>query len=287
MIIPRRIPYLFLLPTLIFFICISIFPMIYAFGLSLFKEEYGRFIFCGIENFKSLLKDSTFFRALLNTFLYAVITIPCSLLISLIIALILNSNIKYIGLWRTIFFSPSITTTAAVGYIWLWIYEPYNGVIGKLTSFFHLGTIAILSDPDTALIGIAIVRIWTLIGFQVVVFMAGLATIPDEFYEVADVDGANFIQKFYYITLPLLNPTILFLIVLCTIKTLQMFTEIYVMTENGGPLGSTMTIVYLIQQTAFSSHRKGYAAAMSVILFIIILILTLVQIKLISRRVEY
>lgn len=281
-----NVPYFFVLPALIFFLVVCVLPMLYALGLAFFSENYGQFSWCGIQNFTALAQDSEFKQAMINTVFYALITIPAGLVISLFFAVILDSGIRWTAFWRTVFFSPSVTTPAAIGYIWLWMYQPRGGLFTHFFESLGLSGISFLNNPDTALICVALVRIWIFLGFQTVIFLAGLQAIPAEVYEASRVDGASALRRFIHITLPLLNPTIVFLAVIGTIKTLQMFTEVYIMTE-GGPLGSTMTIVYLIQQTAFSSYSKGYAAAMTAVLFFLILVFTVIQMKFLSRRVEY
>ncbi len=281
-----KTPYLFILPALIFFLLVCILPMLYALGLGFFSEDYGQFSWCGIQNFTGLTQDREFSQAMFNTVFYALITIPAGLAISLFFAVMLDSGIRWTAFWRTVFFSPSVTTPAAIGYIWLWMYQPRGGLFTHLFVSLGFSGISFLNNPDTALICVALARIWIFLGFQTVIFLAGLQAIPSEVYEAARVDGASALRRFFHITLPLLNPTIVFLAVIGTIKTLQMFTEVYIMTD-GGPLGSTTTIVYLIQQTAFSSYSKGYAAAMTAVLFFLILVLTIIQLKFLTRRVEY
>jgi multiple sugar transport system permease protein len=283
----KNVPYLLIAPAVLFFACVSIIPMLYALGLSLFTEKYGKFSFAGLSNFGKLFTDPDFGQALWNTFLYALITIPVGLSIALGFALLLNSRIKGRSFFRAVYFTPAVTTVAAIGYIWLWIYDPYKGILNVLIQGMGFDMIPFMTSPKTALISVAAVRVWTFLGFNIVIFLAGLQAIPGHLYEAARVEGANRRQQFFHVTFPLLNPTVLFLTVIGTIKTLQMFTEIYVMTENGGPLGSTKSIVYLIQETAFRSYSKGYAAAMTVILFVLILAFSLLQIRFVSRKVEY
>lgn len=272
---------------MVFFLCLSIIPMAYAFGLAFFREDYGTFSFAGISNFMALTRDPDFLQALFNTFLYAAVTIPAGLALSLLFACMLSSGIKGSAFFRALYFTPAVTTAAAIGYIWLWIYNPRKGILNRVIERAGAEPVSFLSDPDTALLSIAAVRIWIYLGFQIVIFLAGLQAIPESLYEAAEVEGASQWQKFRSITLPLLNPYILFLAVVGTIKTLQMFTEVYIMTPNGGPLGSTRTIVFLVQQTAFESFRKGYAASMTVVLFVMIFILILLQIAFLSKKVEY
>jgi len=261
--------------------------MVYALGLSFFQEDYGTYSFAGADNFIALAFDPVFLKAVFNTLLYAVITIPAGLALSLFFACLLNSGIRGKSFFRALYFTPAVTATAAIGYIWLWLYNPRKGIINHVIQTLGVEPLSFLSDPDTALLSVAAVRIWMYLGFQTVIFLAGLQSIPGNLYEAADVEGASKWQKFRFITVPLLNPYILFLTVVGTIKTLQMFTEIYIMTPNGGPLGSTQSIVFLVQQTAFESFKKGYAASMTVVLFAGILVLTLLQMKFITRKVEY
>ncbi len=281
--------YAFVGSAVLFFLLVNILPMLWNFGLSL-----GRYnllsqerVFVGLGNYRELIRDPVFIQSLINTLILAGIVLPVSLVLSLGLALLLNEVRRGAGLFRTIYFAPVITSIVAVGYIWSWLYEPNFGLFNQLLIWLGLPTSDFLKNPDVAIFAIAAVRIWKELGFQIVIFLAGLQAIPNQFNEAAKVDGAGPWQRFLYVTLPLLNPTLVFLAVIGLIRVLQTFALIYIMTEAGGPLNRTRTLVYEIEETAFRMYRMGYGAAETIVLFLFILGVTLLQIKVLSRRIEY
>lgn len=281
--------YAFVAPVALFFLLVNILPMFWNFSLSL--QHYNLLsqekVFVGLANYRELIRDPVFIQSLINTLILAATVVPVSLVLSLAFALLLNEARRGVGLFRTIFFAPVITSIVAVGYIWSWLYQPHFGLFNQMLIGLGLPTSAFLKDPDVAIFAIAAVRIWKELGFQIVIFLAGLQTIPEQFSEAAKVDGAGPCQRFFYVTLPLLNPTVVFLAVIGLIRVLQTFALIYVMTEAGGPLNRTRTLVYGIEETAFRMYRMGYGASETIVLFLFILAVTLLQIKVLSRRIEY
>ena len=279
---------LFIAPAAAFFLVVNIFPMLYALFLSfhswnLLSVKKG-FVF--LQNYVELMTDPSFLRALANTFLYAMITVPLGLGLGLLFAVLLNTGIRASGLFRVVFFVPVITSIVATGYIWKWLYDPSFGLINQGLGVFGI-QLPFLQSTTMALPSIALMSVWKNLGFNVVVFLAGLQAIPGSVYEAARIDGTSRTRTSFRITLPLLNPTVVFLSVMTVMHSLKIFGEIFVMTESGGPLGSTASIVYQVVKTSFQSHRMGYGSAMTMILFVLIVTVTLVQMKVLTKKVKY
>ena len=276
---------LFVAPAVAFFLFVNIFPMLYALFLSMHNWNLlgieKSFIF--LENYYSLLTDASFLRALFNTFLYAVIVVPLSLGLGLGIALLLNTKVKAQAAFRTAYFIPVVTSVIAAGYIWTWLYDPSFGFINQMLA--PLGVqLPFLRSTSMALPSIAIMAVWKNLGFNVIIFLAGLQGIPDYIYEAARDDGTSPRRSFWYITLPLLNPTVVFLSVMGVMSALKIFGEVFVMSEDGGPLDSTKSVVSEIVKTSFQSHRMGYGAAMTMVLFVLIITVTLLQMKYMTKE---
>jgi multiple sugar transport system permease protein len=251
--------------------------------------------FIGLRNYGTLLfEDEIFKKAIFNTFRFTIFTVIPTMGFSIGLALILNRKFKGRGVFRTIYFIPVVSSLVAVGFVWTRLFEPTFGLVNILIRFFGLKGPGWLSSTDWALPAIMIVSIWRDMGYYTVIFLAGLQTIPTVFYEAAEVDGANPWQKFWKITLPLLNPTIVFSAVIGVINGLQLFTQVFIMTGGtttarapGGPSHATRSIVMHIVQSAFRSLDMGYASAAAFILFILIITFTLIQFKLLERSFEY
>lgn len=288
--------YAFIALPLLFFLVVRIYPALLAFNVSLHEWDIMSRAkpFVGLDNFSRLLADPVFWKAAANTLLYVVISVPAELVLGLAVAALIQSVNKFQGFYRTIYFIPYITSTVAVSWVWRWLYFKNGGVLNQLLLSIGLPAQTFLSGLDQALYSISAVVIWQALGYQVIIFLAGLEMIPPTFKEAAKIDGANAWKVFRHVTLPLLNPTIVFLAVLGTISSLQIFTQIMNMTAGGsgqgdlgGPLNSTLSLVVYIYSLAFYKFQMGYASAITVVLFAIILIVTLVQLKLLSRRIEY
>jgi multiple sugar transport system permease protein len=288
---------------LVFFAVIRFWPAIQSFKLSLFTWHVNpeRREFIGLQYYETLFNNPAFIQALKNTLMYTVIIVPSAIILGLGIALMLESIIKGRGWFRAIYFAPYITPAVAVAWVWGWMYNRnygiFNTIIHEWSLFVDkigLGFLAIpeqtfLTHPKTALVSVAVVVIWQQLGFQVVMFLAGLQGIPKMYYEAAQIDGASAWSQFRHITLPLLNPVFVFVIIMSTITSLQLFDQIVNInfTDQGGPLNRTLSIALYIYQEAFGRARLGYASAVTVVLFFIILIITLVQLRLTQRKVSY
>ena len=221
------------------------------------------------------------------TFIYVAVTVPVSILIGLLLALLVNLPwLKGKGVFRTFFYIPVITSMAAAAVIWAWIFEGNVGLLNYFLSWFGAKSINWLSDPDYALIALMIIGIWKRIGYNMVLFLAGLQVIPRTYYEAADIDGASTFSKFTSITWPLLSPTTLFVTVMQFIASFRVFVSVSVITR-GGPANSTRVITFYLYENAFGYLKFGYAAAISVVMFLMMVVFTLIQFRFSKRRVHY
>ncbi|ADD26825.1 carbohydrate ABC transporter permease [Meiothermus ruber] len=281
----------FLIVPLAFFLFIRIWPAFQALWLSLFDwhADPSQRPFVGLEHYHQMLDDRLLLKALQNTLAYTLLGVPLQLLLGLCIALLLNAVTRFRDVFRAIYFAPYVTPAAAIAWVFSWMLSPNFGIVNEILGVFGIPPQPFLTSPSQALATVTMVVVWQNLGFQVVLFLAGLQNIPRDYYEAARIDGANNWQLFRHITLPLLNPVMVFSAVIGTIGFLQLFTQVVNLnfTDQGGPLGSTLTLALYIYQQAFARFDLGYAAAITVLLFVIILVITLVQLRLLSRRVEY
>ena len=287
--------YTFLAVPLTFFLVVRFFPTLQAFLLSTrdWNADPAARTFVGWEHYSRAFEDARLHRAVLNTLLYTAIGVPTQLILGLGIALLLQSVRYARGLFRAIYFAPYVTPAVAVAWAWSLLLSPQLGYINTLLVQLGLPPQPFLSSPSQALVTVTGVVVWQYIGFQIVLFLVGLESIPRMYYEAAEIDGANAWQRFARITLPLLNPIIVFSIIIATAAPstgfLQLFTQVLNLNfgDPGGPLNSTLTVVLYIYQVAFGRFDLGYAAAISVLLFIFIFALTLVQLRVTRRKVDY
>lgn len=252
---------------------------IYALG------HLDRLRFIGLENYRRLLNDPMFWTALKNTFYFVIVGGPLSVLVSLGAALLVNHRVtRFQGVFRTLLFLPVVTTLVAVAVVWRYLYHPRYGFLNYVLGLAGLAPIDWLGDPDWAMPAIILMAVWKNFGFNMVVFIAGLQSIPRRLYEAAEIDGSDGWAQFRYITLPMLAPTFLFVTVITLIGYFQLFAEPYVMTQ-GGPADSTLSVALLMFQEGFRWWNLGYAAAVAFVLFLIILTGTLIQAWLRGKRV--
>jgi multiple sugar transport system permease protein len=277
----------FVSPVMIFFTIFAFYPMLSAFYYSL--TDYNLLkppVFNGLASYERLFTDGRFLIALKNTFVYAIGSAIPIFVVSLGLALVFSREFRGRNLLRTLYFAPVILAGVVVAMVWRVIYHPYgplNSILGPLLNIAPNW----LTDRSLAPWSIIGINVWQSVGFYMIIFIAGLQAIPQDFYDAAKVDGANRWQSFWHITLPLLKPTSLFVMVITLINSFQAFTYQYVMTK-GGPSDATNVIGLYVYQSAFQYLRMGYAAAMSVVLFIIIIVLTLIQLRVTrSEEVSY
>lgn len=283
--------YIFLCVPLLFYISVRVAPTLFAMSVSLFQWDIlsPNKPWMGLENYQTLFNDPVFWQALTNTLLYVALSVPLQLAFGLLVALLLQRAAHWKSFFRALYFIPFVTSTVAISWVWRWMYEPTFGPLNKLLALLHLPEQTFLANPDQALASIVVAITWQAVGFYIIIFLAGLEAIPSDFYEAAQIDGARSWDLFRHITLPLLNPTIVFLTVIGTITGIQVFTQVLNMSYQGmgGPLNSTKSLVLFIYQQGFQSFKMGYASAGTVVLFGLILLITLIQLKVTSRRVEY
>lgn len=240
----------------------------------------------GLNNYTQLFSDPVFWQTLWNTTRYTLLSVPLGLIVSLGLALALNTRIRFRNVYRLIFFLPVLTMPVAISVVWKWIYNPDFGILNQFLNIFGVARIRWVSDVNTAMFALVIMAIWMGAGYGMIIFLAGLQNIPREFYEAAQVDGASGLQQLRFVTIPLLTPTIFFNLLTSMISAFQVFDIIYTMTK-GGPLNSTRSLVYNIYDDGFHFFRMGTASATAWVLFIIILVITLVQLRVQKRWVHY
>jgi ABC-type sugar transport system permease subunit len=263
-------------------------PIVYSLYLSFFKWNMiaPRKTFIGMMNYVNMANDPVFWQVLRNTLVLAASTVFVKLAMALGLAVLLNRKIRAKDSYRAVLFSPTFTTSVAVAMVWGWIFDPNFGLLRVFINAVGLRSPNWLGDVSWALPAIIIVVIWSGVGYDMVIFMAGLNNIPTELYDAAKVDGATPWTCFWRITFPLLSPTTFFLTIVSVIGSLKAFDVIAIMTD-GGPMNSTNVIVYYIYQNAFQWFKTGYASALALVLFVIIMTITLVQTRLARRWVHY
>ena len=240
--------------------------------------------FVGLENYSRLLRTPDFWLALRNTFYFAFVGGPLTIAVSLGAALLLSSKlVRFKGFFRTIYFTPFVTTLVAVAIVWKYLYHTRYGLFNYALGVIGIGPIDWLGDPHWAMPSIILMAVWKSFGYNMLIFIAGLQAIPEDLYDAAEIDGASAVRRFFSITLPMLAPTLVFVSVITMIGYFQLFAEPYVMTQ-GGPLRSTTSVVLLMYEEGFRWWRMGNAAAIAFVLFIVILLATLVQFRLQKER---
>jgi multiple sugar transport system permease protein len=270
---------LFLLPAIIILFTFNYYPIYSIFKLSFFRWENfaPERTFVGLENYRNLLDTPRFWNALKVTFIYTSAVTIGSIIIGLVLAVILNKKTLILkSFWRSVFFLPIVTPTVAAAMAWRLLFNPNIGYVNKLLEYFHISGPNWLADTTWALPTIILLGIWKRIGFNLVIYLAALQSIPTVYYESAMVDGANAVKKFWYITIPILKPTTIMLFILSIIDSFLVFDQVIVLTR-GGPVNATEVIGWYMYNNAFTFQRMGYGSAISVVIFIIIAGLTIIQ----------
>ena len=286
--------YLYLLPALVILGVFSFYPVIRSLLMGFTTIHWRTFEVSerGLHNFQWLLTDERFALALRNTFTFVLGVVPASILISLGIAVLLNSKIKGAAIFRSIYFLPFVTSTIAIAMVWSWIYNTNHGILNYFLGFFGIDAIRWIEHPDHAMTSLIIMSIWSSLGFNIVVLLAGLQTINKQLYLAAKVDGAPAWRRFLTVTVPMLSPSLFFVSVLGVINSFRVFGEVYALFAQGqaaipGPAGSALTVVYFIYERFFEMRQFGRAAAAAVVLFIIIFIFTMLQFLVGKKFVHY
>lgn len=268
--------WIFIAPTIIGLMILNIIPIFQTIYQSFFKTgDFGKGNkFVGLDNYQKVFGDAEVWQSLWNTVKYAIVEVPISIAIALILAVFLNKKLKGREIFRTILFLPMIVAPAAIAMVWKWI---YNANFGLLNNLFGL-KVNWISNPDIAIYSIAVIGIWGVIGYNMVLFLAGLQEVPRDYYEAASLDGASGIAQFFNITVPLISPTIFFVLVTRVIAAMQVFDLIYMIIDYNNPaLKKTESLVYLFYKYSFEQSKKGYGATVIVVLLAVIMVLTVFQ----------
>lgn len=281
------IAYIFILPQIIGMLSFILGPMVYSLVISFSRwnlVDPPQWV--GFENFRVQFHDPLFWKVILNTVYYSSVSVPLGIVISLGLALVLNNKIKGVTWYRSIYFAPVVTPMVAVALVWAWLYNADFGAINTVLNYVGIKGPKWLADTTWAMPSIIIMSIWKSVGFNMVIFLAGLQDIPEQVYEAADLDGANRWYKFRDVTLPMLSPSIFFVMIISVMSSFQVFSQIYIMT-GGGPANSTNVIVLHIYNLAFRYWKMGEGSVVGWVLFAIILLFTLIQFGLSKRWVYY
>jgi multiple sugar transport system permease protein len=279
--------WLFLLPSLIGFLIFTAGPVLAAGVISLLNWNlFSAPTWAGLKNFARLGPDPTFWSALGNTAYFTFVSVPLTLAVSLALALLLNQGVRRIAIFRSLLLLPYAIITVAVAFVWIWLYIPHDGLVNAALGAVGIQGPAWLIDDNWAMPALIAMSVWKSFGFGMVVFLAGLQAIPQQLYEAAKVDGSSNWQSFRSVTLPMLSPSLFFVVVTSIIGSFQVFDQALIMT-NGGPGARTTTLVMYIYRTGFENYDQGYAAAQSLVLFGFIVVITAVQFLLQRRLVHY
>lgn len=281
--------YAFATPALLLIILLLIAPILVVFLLSLTDYQFGAldWSWVGFANYADLTGDRIFLRSLLNTFIYVAIVVPGSVILALIVAILVNERTKSKAIYQTIFFLPVTTTLIAMSVVWHFLLNPSLGPITSLTRALGWGEFDVFGNPDLVLVGLAVIGIWQLVGFNMILFLAGLTAIPRDLYDAADIDGADGAwDRFARVTWPMLGPTTLFVVVTTTITAFRVFDTVAVITR-GNPQGRSDVLLYTLYKVGFQHFNMGPASAMTIAFLVFVLIVALVQAFVIDRRTHY
>ncbi|HEO8420829.1 MAG: sugar ABC transporter permease [Niallia sp.] len=279
---------LFLLPSILLFSVFLFYPLGKTIYLSFFLTDNrgDPTVFVGVENYLEIFKSPIFLKSLKSTLLFALYTVPGTIIVSLFLAVLANEKLRGIGIFRTIFSSSMGISVAAASVFWMFLFHPTIGWLNRIVKAFGLDPIGWLTDPNWALLSVSVSTIWMNVGFTFLILLGGLQSIDSYLYESADIDGAGYFYKLRRITIPMLSPTLFFVLTVTLINAFQTFGQVDMLTR-GGPQNETNLIVYSIYQEAFMNYQYGTASAQAIILFVIILVLTIIQFKLGERKVHY
>ncbi len=282
--------WLFILPTIAGLFILNIIPIFQTIYQSFFKTgAFGKGnVFVGFNNYKKLIADECIWLSLINTFKYAIVEVPFSIAIAIILAVFLNRKIFGRTVYRTIYFLPMVAAPAAVAMVWRWLYNSEFGLLNHLLNSIGLKSVNWISSPGFTFISIAAVGVWSVIGYNMVLFLAGLQEIPKDYYEASEIDGAGGIKQFFAITLPLISPTMFFVTITRIIGAMQVFDVIYMMMDRTNPaFPKTQSLVYLFYKNSFIESNKGYGSAIVMLLLLVIMVITVIQIKYQKKWVNY
>ena len=277
--------YFFIFPALLYFFVWVLLPVLTSFGLSFTNYNTATADWVGLKNYIDIFTQTKVYSALLKTIQFGLELIPANMIFSLILALLVDQKIRGVSIFRTVYYLPVLTSLVIAGIVWASLFDPRTGAVNWLMRLLRLPPQQWLYNPDLALHSVVVVRLWKGVGYNMMVFLAGLQSIPKELYEAAQLDGASSWKSFRYVTLPLLKPTAFYIFVMACISSFQVFGEIYVMTR-GGPAGATRTLIYLIYEEAFQYTKMGYASALAFVLFLLVAGIALFNLLVVNRFVE-
>lgn len=277
------IPFVFISPFYILFAIFTLYPVIFSLYLSFNKwHGTGLMRWVGFTNYVNLWRDPVFIQTLINSIIIFFENVPVMLFLALILAVLLNSNfIKFKSLFRTIIFIPYITSSVAVSYSFQLLLNKNYGLVNQILGTFNIRPIGWLQSPVLAQLSLSVLVAWQYVGYNMILFLAGLQNIPPELYEAAKMDGSTSIKSFFYITLPLMRPTILFCTILSTVGTVSLFGQPIILT-NGGPMNATLTPILYLYNVSFGYFQFGYGSALAYVLFIILFVVSLFELKFIG-----
>ncbi|WP_028393253.1 carbohydrate ABC transporter permease [Bacillus cihuensis] len=283
-----RVAFLYLLPSFLLFSVFIFYPMFKTIYLSFFlTDQQGEAaLFVGLDNYQDLLTSQSFHKSIKATLLFVLYTVPAGIIIALFLALMANEKLRGIGFFRVIYSSTMGISVAASSVVWLFLFHPSTGMFNRVLNLFGIAEIQWLLDPDWALFSVSVSTIWLNLGFSFLIILGGLQNIDEHLYESARIDGASYWYQLRRITIPMLSPTLFFIITISLINSFQTFGQIDILTK-GGPSESTNLIVYGIYKDAFINYQFGTASAQAVVLFICVLLLTILQFKLGEKKVHY
>jgi multiple sugar transport system permease protein len=283
----RITPYFFLLPAMLLLGVFTFYPLTQAVRLSFFEWQIiSEPVYTGLQNYRDTFGDFKFWQSILVTLHYVFVSVPGTILLALFTALLLNTKLRLRNLFRSLIFFPAFTSLVAIGMIWRYMYSTDYGILNYLIGLLGGKPVGWLSDPSIALWSLILVTIWHGLGWNMVIFLAGLQNIPEGYYEAARIDGANGIQRFWYITLPLLKPITLFVVVMAVIYTFRSFDFVFV-TTRGGPGTSTSLLMWYFYRQGFIMYRMGQATSIALILFLVVLMFTILELRLFRGEVRY
>lgn len=279
---------LFVVPALIPLVVFWIYPILRSLFISFTNWDYmsPTYDFVFLDNFISLFHDSRFYDALLNTLVFTVETLVPTLAGGLLLALLLQKNFRGSGVYKFILFSPWITPTVAISIVWVWIFEPDTGIANAVLNFFHLPGLDWIQSSDTALLAVIIVTVWKSIGYAMIFYLSALEKVPSELYEACGLDGARKWQRFRDITIPSISPTTFFLMIITMVNSLQAYDQIQILTQ-GGPSGSTRTLLYMYYQLGFEEFDMGQATAVAMVMIVLTVLLSAIQFRASKKWVHY
>lgn len=281
--------YIMVFPTIIGLIILNIIPFFYSFYLSFTESDgFGAPQWIGMDNYVNMIQDLTVWRSVANTLYFTALVVPIGVLLSLVTAALINSKIKGADFYKTIYFLPMVVAPAAVAMVWRWILNSEYGILNYALSLIGIDKIKWLSSSQFAIPSIALVSIWSTIGYNLIILLAGLKNIPETYYEAAEIDGASAVRKFFNITIPLVSPTLFFVMITTLMGALKQFDLLYIMIGETSPaMAKSQTILFLFYKYAYIINEKGYASSIVILAFLIIMLFTALQFILQKKWVHY